>query len=132
MTCKDCLHYEAHKHFFRSEDYEKDFDDYFKDKHIENKCPEFTDRSEWVHLPCKVGDTVYCFAEDFGTVLPYFVENINLAYLGDENELYVCTIEANCNNNDELLDSIDFEPVNIGKTVFLTREGAEKALEEKK
>lgn len=52
MTCKDCLHYESHKHFFNSPDYEKDFDDYFKDIDIEYKCPEFTDRSEWVHLPC--------------------------------------------------------------------------------
>lgn len=52
MTCKDCLHYESHKHFFNSPDYEKDFDDYFKDIDIEYKCPEFTARSEWVHLPC--------------------------------------------------------------------------------
>lgn len=52
MTCKDCLHYESHKHFFNSPNYEKDFDDYFKDEDIEYKCPEFTDRSEWVHLPC--------------------------------------------------------------------------------
>ena len=51
-TCKDCLHYEAHKHFFKSDDYQKSFDDYFNDKHIENKCPEFANRSEWVHLPC--------------------------------------------------------------------------------
>lgn len=50
-SCKDCLHYEAHKHFFKSDDYEKDFDDYFKDKHIERKCPEFTNRSEWLHIP---------------------------------------------------------------------------------
>lgn len=55
-SCKDCLHYEAHKHFFNSPDYEKDFDDYFNDEGVEYKCPEFTDRSEWVYLPCK-GDT---------------------------------------------------------------------------
>lgn len=51
MTCRDCLHYESHKHFFNSPNYKKDFDDYFKDKDIEHKCPEFTDRSEWVYLP---------------------------------------------------------------------------------
>ena len=130
MTCKDCLHYEAHKHFFNSPNYEKDFDDYFKD--IEHKCPEFTNRSEWVHLLCKVGDTVHYFSGDFGTILPYFVENLNIAYLGEKGENCVYTFEANCNHENELLDSIDFEPDDIGKTVFLTREEAEKALEEKK
>lgn len=55
MTCKDCLHYEMHKHFFISPEYEKDFDDYFIDEGVEHKCPEFTARSEWVHLPCAVG-----------------------------------------------------------------------------
>lgn len=24
------------------------------------QCQYFADRSEWVHLPCKVGDTAYC------------------------------------------------------------------------
>lgn len=50
MTCKDCLHYGAHKHFFKSDDYGKDFDDYFKDKNVECKCPEFTNRFEWLHI----------------------------------------------------------------------------------
>lgn len=27
---------------------------------IVSGCPHFTARSEWVHLPCKVGDTLYC------------------------------------------------------------------------
>lgn len=79
--------------------------------------------------PCKVGDTVHYFSGDFGTILPYFVENLNIAYLGEKGENCVYTFEANCNHENELLDSIDFEPDDIGKTVFLTREEAEKALE---
>lgn len=82
--------------------------------------------------PCKVGDTVYYFSCYFGTILPYFVENLNIAYLGEKGENCVYTFEANCNHENELLDSIDFESDDIGKTVFLTREEAEKALEEKK
>lgn len=75
---------------------------------------------------CKVGDTVYHFSGDFGVVLPYFVENLNVAYLGENGEKYVYTFEANCNYENELLDSIDFESKDIGKTVFLTKEEAER------
>ena len=71
---------------------------------------------------------MYYFSCDFGTILPYFVENLNIAYLGEKGENCVCTFEANCYYENELLDSIDFEPDDIGKTVFLTPEDAEKAL----
>lgn len=56
MTCKDCIHYTAHKHFYFDEE---DFDEYFNDDNVESQCPEFKDKSEWVKLPCKVGDSVY-------------------------------------------------------------------------
>lgn len=75
-----------------------------------------------VVLPRKVGDTVWMYGEDFGTVLPYTIDLISLV---DK----VCGYSANCNHNGELLDGIDFEDGDIGKTVFLTREEAEKALE---
>ena len=47
MTCKDCLHYERCKKLgiFNVETL--------------SVCEDFTDRSEWVHLPCKPGDEVY-------------------------------------------------------------------------
>lgn len=76
-----------------------------------------------VVLPCKVGDTVWMYGEDFGTVLPYTIDLISLV---DK----VCGYSANCNHNGELLDGIDFEDGDIGKTVFLTREEAETALKE--
>lgn len=45
MTCKDCLHYEAcAKHYTQGQL-----------TMINGDCSTFTDRSEWVHLPCKVG-----------------------------------------------------------------------------
>ena len=79
--------------------------------------------------PCKVGDTVYAYSEDFFTILPYFVENVNVGYM-DESRNYI-VYEANCHadETDELLDEIDFDFDDFGKTVFLTREEAEKALE---
>lgn len=73
-------------------------------------------------LPCKVGDTVWICEEDFGIVLPYTIDLISFVGKG-------CGYSANCNHNGELIDSIDFEDDDIGKTVFLTREEAESALE---
>lgn len=81
--------------------------------------------------PCKVGDTVYAYSEDFLTILPYFVENMNVGYM-DESRNYI-VFEANCHadETDELLDEIDFCFDDIGKTVFFTREEAEAALKER-
>ena len=75
-----------------------------------------------VVLLCKVGDTVWMWNADFGTALPYVVDLISVINEG-------CGYSANCNHNGELLDSIDFEDGDIGKTIFLTRDEAEKALE---
>lgn len=75
-----------------------------------------------VVLPCKVGDTVWMYGEDFGGVLPYTIDLISFLDKG-------CGYSANCNHNGELIDGIDFEDDDIGKTVFQTREEAEKALE---
>ena len=75
-----------------------------------------------VVLPCKEGDTVWMYGEDFGTVLPYTIDLISFVGKG-------CGYSANYNHNGELIDGIDFEDDDIGKTVFLTREEAEKALE---
>ena len=78
--------------------------------------------------PCKVGDTVYYFSRAFGAILPYLVENIHIAYLGEKGENCFYTFEANYNHENELLDSIDFEYDDIGKIIFLTREEVERAL----
>lgn len=54
MTCKDCLHYEA-----------CDLNDslMMNESHSHlmpcDHCPTFKDRSRFVELPCKPGDTVY-------------------------------------------------------------------------
>lgn len=74
-----------------------------------------------VVLPCKVGDTVWRYGEDFGTVLPYTIDLISFVDNG-------CGYSANCNRYGEPLDGIDFEDGDIGKDVFLTREEAEAAL----
>lgn len=79
-----------------------------------------------IKSPCKVGDTIYAYCDVFHRVLDYFIEQIIIDYDTDAN---LITFNANCVENTELLDSIDFEVSEIGKTVFLTQEEAEKALE---
>lgn len=70
-------------------------------------------------LPCNVSDAVYwidgeCISEGFITTILMASDEINytaLAYYGEE---------------------IEFEDFEIGKTVFLTKEEAEKALEKER
>lgn len=126
-TCKDCLHYNV---CYENRD-GMDMYALMQSKKVETFCTDFKDKSRYIELPCKVGDTVYYFCETFGVILPYFIESINIAYLDKSKAIY--QYEANATNikEDELLDSIDFEPDDIGKTVFLTREEAERALKEK-
>lgn len=82
-------------------------------------------------MPCKVGDTVYSYSKEFDTVLAYFVEEIKTLYDTD-NKCGLWVYEANCVETGDLIDSIDFYSEDIGKTVFLTRKEAEKALKEVK
>lgn len=116
-ACRDCIHYDV-----------CGFE--WCDSEALTFCKDFKDKSKFIELPCKVGDTVYYFCTTFGTVLPYFVETLNITYY-DKNK--VCyQYEANCYNNEEneIIDGIDFEPDDIGKIVFLTKEQAEQRLKE--
>lgn len=86
-------------------------------------CPHFTDRSEWVHLPCKVGDTLYEITSR-NTISEYEVTAIRI-------ELFNVFIDWKLTQGFVDRYISDMPIGEIGKTVFLTREEAEKALEEK-
>lgn len=79
-------------------------------------------------LPCKPGDTVYAYCEELHRILPYFVEQIVIDYDSENPDGYI-TINANCVEDRELIDCIDFEPKEVGKIVFLTEQEAKEALE---
>lgn len=101
MTCRDCLHYEVC--------YYHDFDE----------CDYFQGKSDWAHLPCKVGDTIYFDTyrrgENIG-VQPHKVAKV---------EVIVSTERQFGSVGAEIPDW------QFGKTVFLTREEAEKELVER-
>ena len=69
--CIECLHYQACKdtHDILDTACRGEFDY----EALARGCKNFTDRSEWVHLPCKVGDTV-CVYEYDGEVTEYCVQ----------------------------------------------------------
>ena len=97
MTCKDCLHYQMCIY-----------------SDANKRCPCYTDRSEWVHLPCKVGDKVYQ------------TDGIRIY------ESTIREIEISATNTVYCTENIAFDERAIGNSIFLTREEAEKALEKMK
>lgn len=114
MTCKDCLHYDVCEAVRgRPNRVEKN-----SLRVAEKHCPynSFTDKSQWVHLPCKVGDRVYCFEPCFDT------DHRPRLKVVEKEIIELKTIAT--------VFGLNFDIDNIGKTVFLTREEAEKALEE--
>ena len=56
--CIDCLHYEACKdiHDILDTACSGEFDY----EALARGCKNFTDRSEWEHIPYKVGDSIFC------------------------------------------------------------------------
>lgn len=116
-NCRDCLHFKACYEMAAANNADE-FNTMFAEK-----CEDFTNRSEYVHLPCRVGDTVYTI---YNASLSHYkvVEIIindfvwaklyNGEYSGEYKSELIC---------------LDFS---FNEFVFLTREEAEKALERMK
>lgn len=101
MTCRDCIHFKACDEMARANGA-----DGFNTMYAE-KCEDFSGRSLWAQLPCKVGDAVYQF-DNAGRIYESVVTKI----------IYDTPI-------------ISFDKNAIGVSVFLSREEAERALKER-
>ncbi len=128
-SCKDCLHNGVCYTQETCNDIEQQLKDF--------GCNDFTARSEWVHLPCKVGDTVFClYDRDYGE---YKVMTMNIDPLGKPKIRVECNIHG-YKKIEDCPEEFCGQPFcvgylgadDFGKTVFLTREEAEEALEGKK
>ena len=86
-------------------------------------CKDFKDSSQFVELPCKVGDTVFVIQDIAGEekIIQDRVETISIGYYADGINIYQ-------------FDGIKTDGYfsDFGKTVFLTREEAEQKLKERK
>lgn len=120
--CTDCVHYELclHQEKFLIEHNRKDLIRRYGFGLSEPEiCCNFRDRSRFVELPCKVGDTVFVvekIAEEWKIIKDH-VETIGIGYYADGVNIY---------QFDGIKTDGYFE--DFGKTVFLTREEAERAL----
>lgn len=112
-TCKDCIHYDACKDMYDGS--KEDFDD----KADDVCCEFFKDKDRFIELPCAVGNDVYYL---------YNIDEPNRVYCGrlvsfsfDSSGLWFnCHYKCGFNMWHYIKD--------FGKTVFLTKWDAEKAL----
>lgn len=111
MTCKDCLHYDLCSNHYLKSDLER----------INGCCSNFSNKFEWVHLPCKVGDTVYQLQTVFDEITLKSKAVVKPRIID-----FVATTSFLAESKGLIFSEKDF-----GKTVFLTREEAEKALKER-
>ena len=109
MTCKDCLHYKMCLELHYCLQMGMSGPEF---------CFHFTDRSEWVHLPCRAGQQLWF--EENGKVKCSTVDRLIYEELSTDD--IFTRIEG-------YGFSVFFE--DVGKIVFLTREEAEKALRER-
>lgn len=101
-SCKDCLHVDVCKNMY-----------IFGDMPI---CEHFIDRNRFVELPCNVGDTVY-------SIKNYHINECVVAWIRIDTRT---SITIRLMTKDYIF--YDVSRKDFGKTVFLTREEAEKAL----
>lgn len=109
MTCKDCIHYEMCKRI----DNKMETKNMSLNETIQEMCRDFKDKSKYIELPFKVGDTLY---DIYG--LDYKVESINISG--------TTVIWFRHQDNPPRV----FDITEIGKTVFLTKSEAEQKLKE--
>lgn len=111
-NCKDCINYGDCK-----------VAELNASNEAEIWCNLFKDRSRFVELPCKVGDTVYIIARISGKeeIIQDSVESFTISSFVDNTPIILFGGIETCD-----WDSSDF-----GKQVFLTKEEAEQALKER-
>ena len=122
-TCKDCLYWEAcneyrgafwgHKAQYSSPIINASAD----------SCIFYKDRSRFVELPCKVGDTVYIIARISGKeeIIQDSVESFTISSFVDNTPIILF----------DGIETCDWDSSDFGKRVFLTKEEAEQALKER-
>ena len=118
MTCKDCIYYEVCADFRRNicDTDRKRFEEYRLNS--DGLCDNFKDKNAVIVPPCKVGDIVYvCFSRT--RVIECKVAQIIIENIEEIGMSFIC------------YGGMRFDMRHWGKTVFLTREEAERALEGK-
>lgn len=116
MTCKECIHHVLCEYWANSTN-----SPYYPHG---SGCIYFKDKSKICELTCKVGDTIYRIVPDTDEY-GYYIDRLKI--IGNKKINKIITSQEGT----FIVDDKGYQwPVDeIGKTVFLTQEEAEKALE---
>lgn len=128
-TCKDCIHYDVCLCAFGDCLYKT--------------CDQFKNKSKFIELPCSIGDNVYkiYYVRKACNDCDSYSDFYGLDPICDENKILFPKIDDNKENicNKHHLKIAEYKADlswiigqldQFGKSVFLTREEAEKKLEE--
>ena len=89
-----------------------------------DNCRQYKDKSLIVELPCNPGDVLFKIEYDYDSDSSYIVK-----IKCDGIEIYDCGISIYCKTIEGNYDT--YVPEDFGESVFLSREEAERALEER-
>ena len=114
--CENCYHYHTCDLQYRLEDYQE--------------CKYYKNKSLIIELPCKeifakIGDSMYFITDETDEVIETMVSVIEIDCDGQE------WIETVADVDDEICSYIYFRFSELGKTLFLTHDEAERALKER-
>lgn len=93
-------------------------------------CPDCKDRNRFVELPCKVGNTLYMLNRNKSNIQEMTLDKPDIrCHCVKDDEFSSCMPICNDKENGICAYRFRFDFSEIGKTVFLTREEAERALD---
>ena len=128
--CMDCVHVEVCKEYVAglaaARGVDLNMDELVAVLQCDD-CEQFKDRSRFVELPCKVGDTVY-----FNNVHLRHAEVIAI-YIDASGGMFDLDVATNIETvaGYEHFINKDYTFEDIGKRLFLTKETAEQAVKER-
>ena len=115
MKCQDCVHYEVCGKVDGMDTDEFVFES--QNPRVEVKCLGYKPKSRFLELPCEVGQTVYFV----GVLTQQIVPSKTMSILYNNGGFHIL-----CENG-----LVVTATEQLGKTVFLSKEDAEKALSER-
>ena len=118
MTCKDCIHNEVCSQFSKVDGANHE---YYTYTNMSEKCECFKCKSEFVHIPCNIGSAVYFVDVEFNADTKNFEPKIYKTVVDSYTANKFYTLYHTRRGN-------DFTDSMLGRTVFITREEAKKAL----
>lgn len=112
ITCKNCIYYER---------CDTIFDGLLSNRNNE-PCGQFDNNTNYVKLPCQVGNTIYFIG--YGKLETLIVDRINIEFASSFIDNYIGYVEAVRADNTQ--ESIGFNV--FGELAFTDKEVAEKVL----